>query len=518
MQEVSEAVSQDLEGKLWIPQPGPQTEAYFSEADEIFYGGSAGGGKTDLGLGLMLNEHTRSLFLRRERNDAKEVLDRVENIVGTGQGRNSQDLIWRINDKLLRFAGCKDEKDKQKHKGKPYDFYFFDEVSDFTLSQYMFIQTWNRSTKPGQRCRVVAAGNPPTTAEGMWVVVRWAAWLDPKHPNPAKPGELRWYITDKNDKEYEVDGRGPHKVEHKDGSIEVLHGKSRTFIRAWLTDNKYLADTDYGARLDTLPARERLAYRDGVFHAQLEDGVNQVIPTAWLLEAQDRWQNVWKGQPPPHVPMCAIGVDIAQGGQDKTVFAPRYDGFYTELIKVPGKDTPNGASVLAELVKVRKDGALPVIDMGGGFGGATAEKLEENRIEYAKYRGAAESSAVSSCQNFVFYNKRAEAYWRFREALNPEQPGGSDIALPDSKTLLADLAALTYKTSKAEGGKMLITVLPKEIVVKNLGRSPDEGDAVVMAYSAGEKAKSHANIWHGSGRTQEPRVILGHDSKRRNRK
>ena len=29
---------------IWFPNPGPQTQAYESPADELFYGGSAGGG------------------------------------------------------------------------------------------------------------------------------------------------------------------------------------------------------------------------------------------------------------------------------------------------------------------------------------------------------------------------------------------------------------------------------------------------------------------------------------------
>ena len=45
----------------WVPNPGPQTEAFFSKADEVFYGGQAGGGKTDLLLGLALTAHTKSL-------------------------------------------------------------------------------------------------------------------------------------------------------------------------------------------------------------------------------------------------------------------------------------------------------------------------------------------------------------------------------------------------------------------------------------------------------------------------
>lgn len=42
---------------LWVPQPGPQTMAYYSQADIIFYGGAAGGGKTALLMGLSLTAH-----------------------------------------------------------------------------------------------------------------------------------------------------------------------------------------------------------------------------------------------------------------------------------------------------------------------------------------------------------------------------------------------------------------------------------------------------------------------------
>jgi hypothetical protein len=52
-----------------------------------------------------------------------------------------------------------------------------------------------RTDDPRQRCRVVASGNPPTTAEGRWVIAEWAPWLDPQFPRPAQPGTLRWYTT-----------------------------------------------------------------------------------------------------------------------------------------------------------------------------------------------------------------------------------------------------------------------------------------------------------------------------------
>ena len=47
----------------WVPNPGPQTQAFLCEADELFYGGEAGGGKTDLGIGLALTAHRRAPLL-----------------------------------------------------------------------------------------------------------------------------------------------------------------------------------------------------------------------------------------------------------------------------------------------------------------------------------------------------------------------------------------------------------------------------------------------------------------------
>gem|GEM_PF-3649773 len=74
------------------------------------------------------------------------------------------------------------------------------------------------------------------------MVRRWAAWLDPKHPNPAKDGELRWYLSTDSG-EVEVDGPGPHDVNGR-----MTRATSRTFIRSKLSDNPDLAATDYAAK------------------------------------------------------------------------------------------------------------------------------------------------------------------------------------------------------------------------------------------------------------------------------
>ena len=83
----------------------------------------------------------------------------------------------------------------------------------------------------------------------------------------------------------------------------------------------------------------------------------------------------------------------------------------------------------------------------------------------------------------AFANKRAEVWWKFREALDPDQPDGSAIALPADPELRADLCAPTWKLS-ARG----ILLESKDEIRKRSGRSPGKGDAVVMAWSEGNAA------------------------------
>lgn len=500
--------------RRWIPNPGPQTEAYFSEADELLYGGEAGGGKSDLIIGLSLEEHDRSLVLRRTNGEANKLFDRYEEIIGHGIGKNEQ-KGWKIDGRKIDIGGCQLEKDKQKRKGIPHDLKAFDELVDFTESQYLFITTWTRTTKPGQRCRIVATTNPPTSPEGMWVVRRWAAWLDPTHPNPAKSGELRWYVRGPRDEDIEVDGPGEHIVDGK-----PLLAKSRTFIRSTLADNPDLTRTDdYKRQLDSLPIELRQAYREGRFDVGLKDQAFQLIPTDWIRAAQDRWTE----RPPAGVPMCAMGVDCSGGGNDPMVLAPRYDGWFDRLITIPGSDIPKtspgryGAGMI--VMHRRGQSCIIIVDMGGGYGGPIYEACHDQQLPVVAYKGAAASVQRTKDGQCAFYNLRTQALWRFREALDPEQPGGSPIMLPPSPILIGDLAAPTFEPVRGQHG-IAIKAESKEDVCKRLGRSTNEGDAVIMAWTAGATYLTDGKQWQADqqfqrGLGRRPAVVMGRANRRR---
>jgi len=467
---------------LWLPNHGPQNDAYSCAADELFYGGQAGGGKTDLGLGLALTAHRRSLILRRVNKDALKLVERVAEILGHRNGYNGQLQRWRLgrgkSARTIEFAGCEHEDDKQRFKGDPHDLIYFDEGTDFLVSQYRFIIGWNRSVDAKQRCRVVVGSNPPTTPEGLWVIRHWAPWLDPLHADPARPGELRWFTAGADGEDIEVDGRGPHLLRG-----EAVAARSRSYIPARLIDNPDLARTGYASVLASLPEELRRAYRDGNFAAGLSDHDFQVIPTAWIEAAQQRW----RAEAGRGVAMTAIGIDVAQGGADHTVLAARHGVWYAPLVRKPGCDTRDGSAVAAAVVALRRDRCPVVVDVGGGFGGDTVARLKDNGIEATGFNGAHASRAKTRDGQLTFFNKRAEAWWRMREELDPGQDASAVLALPLDASVKADLAAPRWEMT-ARG----IKIEDKDEIRKRLGRSPDEGDAIVMCLSEGARAAAAA--------------------------
>ena len=108
---IKKAAAQATKGRKWIPNPGAQTEAYFCPADEMFYGGEAGGGKTDLLVGLATEEHTISRIFRRQHNDRQALIERMAEILGSRDGYNGSDHIWRIpgTDRVVRFGAMRDD-------------------------------------------------------------------------------------------------------------------------------------------------------------------------------------------------------------------------------------------------------------------------------------------------------------------------------------------------------------------------------------------------------------------------
>jgi hypothetical protein len=502
---VREMATKATKDMAFVPLPGPQTEAYLSEADVLLYGGQAAGGKTFLSVGLA-QDHKRTIIFRRESSQTDGLKAAGVAIYGR-TGFNGTDNEWNWPDgRSLKLAGMQLADDWNKHAGRERDLIVYDEAGEFLRDQVASLLAWNRGPE-GQRARVVLASNPPRSADGYWMQEWFAPWLDVNHPLRAAAGELRWAIMEDGTPIW-VDGPNDRPE-----GFENREALSFTFIPAALADNPYRDTPEYRAKIDSLPEPLRSQLKYGDFAAGVQDELNQCIPTEWVKEAQRRW----KPQPHPGVPMCAMGVDVAQGGTDKTVIAVRYDDWFAPLFDIPGTETPGGSDVAGRVLSRRLDGAKVIVDLGGGWGGDALRHLVGNigTENAVGYMGVKDSVRRTRDNQLRFCNIRTEAYWAIREALDPTQPGGATMALPDDKELLADLTAPTFETKSGKGG-MVIHLEPKDKLVKRLGRSPDKGDAVVMSWWAGAKAITDATQWKDEMASRKhrpmgrvPKVIMG---------
>ncbi len=434
---------------IWRPLPGPQTLAYQSEADIIGYGGAAGGGKTDLACGKSLTQHRKVGIFRLNGTELTGVIDRFTELIGDRKGYNGQDKIWRTvrTDGVpvqLEFGSFPNPGDEKKYQGRPHDLLVFDEAANQREAAVRFLLGWLRTTVPGQRCQALMTFNPPTTAEGRWNIQFFAPCLDKKHPNPAKPGELRWFATI-DGKDIEVESG--EAFEHNGEMIQPL---SRTFIPSRISDNPYLMGTGYMATLQSLPEPLRSQMLNGDFEAGMEDDPWQVIPTAWVESAQARWT-----LPDKLATMDSLGIDVARAGKDSTIIARRHGMWFDKPLVYPGSATPDGPTVAGLAIAAQRDRAVMHIDVIG-----------VNVAEAA--------TGFDQSGRLKFKNLRSQLWWRMREALDPTNNTG--ICLPPDPALLADLCAPTWKLVGST-----IAVASREDIIDKIGRSPDYGSAYVLA-------------------------------------
>lgn len=490
---------------IWKPLPGPQSMGHDSLADITGFGGAAGGGKTDLACGLALTEHRVTGIFRENGTELTGVIDRLTTLLGTRDGFNGQDKIWRTTtpdgvQRQVELGSYPNVGDEKKYQGRPHDLLVFDEAANQREAAVRFLMGWNRSTDPAQkRCRALLTFNPPTTAEGRWVIAFFGPWLDKKHPNPALPGELRYFATIKG-KDFEtVDGApfvlapdGVTRIYDYDPEdfepTEIITPLSRTFIPSRVSDNPYLMGTSYVSVLQGLPEPLRSQMLNGDFGAGVKDDAMQVIPTAWVEAAQARWK-----RPDQLAPMDSLGIDVARGGDDNTIIARRHGMWFDEALVYPGKETPDGPTVAGLTIAAKRDDAPMHIDVIG-VGASPYDFLNTNGQQVSGVNVSEKSLATDKSGRLRFFNQRSELWWMMREALDPANNTG--IALPPDRQLLLDLCAPTWTVSG-----FTVKVEGREDIYKRIGRSPDWASAYCLALIETPKrrhvgVRDTARDWH----------------------
>lgn len=210
----------------------------------------------------------------------------------------------------------------------------------------------------------------------------------------------------------------------------------------------------------------------GEFYAGEEDSI---IPLSWAEEAVERWHEwVAMGRPDPGTPHT-VGVDVARTGDDKTVFAIRWDHVITELRTYSKADTMETTGRAAGILQ--EDPTCTAIVDVIGIGAGVYDRLREQGLRAQGFNAAGKTNRKDSTGELGYFNVRAAAWGNMRELLDPS--AGATVCLPDDDELLGDLTA-PKAADVMSGGKLRVE--SKDDIRKRIGRSTDRADAVVQAF------------------------------------
>ena len=228
---------------VWTPQP--KQLAFMSRAeDEVFYGGAAGGGKSDAVVVEATRQvdipHYKGLILRKTFPQLSELIEKSQRYYSKAFPKaryNDQKHTWTFpSGAKIVFGSLQHEQDKYNYQGKAYDFIAFDELTHFTYEEYIYLKSRNRPNGPGTKVYMRSTGNPGGVGH---------SWVKARFIDAAEEGRTIWEEA---------------TVIFPDGHTEK-QWMSRAHIRSSVFDNPALLENDptYLARLATLPEKERNA-------------------------------------------------------------------------------------------------------------------------------------------------------------------------------------------------------------------------------------------------------------------
>lgn len=207
-----------------------------AEADEILFGGAAGGGKSygqlvDALIYALKYPKSRQLILRKTYPELEHsmILTSLSFYPKSVCKYSSTARKWTfINGSVIEFGFCATKSDVLRYQGAEYEVVRFDELTHFTEEQYTYLISRIRGVNSYPK--MVKSSTNPGGIGHSWVKRRF------------------------------IEGFTPGKV-HTDFAT----GSKRLFIPSYVQDNVFLmnSDSDYIKRLEQLPEKERKALLHG---------------------------------------------------------------------------------------------------------------------------------------------------------------------------------------------------------------------------------------------------------------
>lgn len=236
-----------------------------ARADEVLYGGAAGGGKSfaqilDALIYALKYKGSKQLILRRTFAELEQSIIRtsLELYPREVASYNASKHTWAFkNGSIVDFGYCDNDKSVSRYQSAEYDTIRFDELTHFTEYQYTYLLSRLRGTNNYPK-QIKSSTNPGNVGH-MWVRKRF------------------------------IDTVPPYKT-YKSPS-----GITRVFIPALVKENKFLMqkDPNYVKRLENLNEKDKRALLYGdwdIFEGQYFDEFNRGIHVVKPFEIPKDWR------------------------------------------------------------------------------------------------------------------------------------------------------------------------------------------------------------------------------------
>lgn len=206
----------------------------------------------------------------------------------------------------------------------------------------------------------------------------------------------------------------------------------------------------------------------GEFADNLED---TLIARSVIMAAVER-----ELEPPEDEPV-SFSLDVARFGSDRSVVYRRKGDQCRKVLDVQGHDTQQLAGEVALLAEEEPEGieVLIIVDDTGVGGGVTDRLNEESgKIRGGSCRIIPFNGGEKADDDLHYANAVAEAWMELANALRD-----GNVDLDDNPAVVAQLAS---RRTRIQGDRRL-ALEKKDDYKKRTKRSPDDADALAMAYS-----------------------------------
>ncbi len=267
-------MAKSIKNIYWVPQPGPQAEACVCPVDEVFFGGTRGGGKTDTALGRQIDgackyhKYWNGLMIRRKYKDFSEIRRRVDGMIIDGMpaerigGENQMNYIRFANGATITLAAIARLEIADDFQGQQFTEISFEEAPLIPFIAQLIDRMKGCLRSPyGVPCYMFLTGNPGGPG---------ASAIKVMYIDPVPEGDVN-YI----------------ERENVDGSKAIL---TRVFIKSTVYDNKILLENDPGypqRLLSIADPRLRAAWHDGEWGIPIGQAFNfteaHIIEPIWPI-------------------------------------------------------------------------------------------------------------------------------------------------------------------------------------------------------------------------------------------